>query len=209
MENGFLLEPGTMSEIETTQTEASLHELPDSQLIQQALNRNMQAYEELVQRYYQSAYRIALFYLHNPDLALDISQEAFVRIHRNLKSFDPQKPFGAWLYQIVKNLCLNYIDRYRNRWMVFSDAFPNSPPAFTTDQQSPLQKMLQEEVKQRVWKGLQQLAPREREIIILRDFNDFSYEEIAEALQIPVGTVMSRLFYARKQLAQVLGGSNE
>jgi len=181
----------------------------DAVLVQRALQRDMRAYEVLVQRHYQNAYRTALLLTHNPEVALDISQEAFVRVHRNLNRFDPDKPFGAWLYQIVKNLCLNFLQRYRRRWRVFSDVFTEKAPSLPDAGASPLNQLLRDEQRQQVWNALQKLSAAEREIIILKDFNDFSYEEIAEALQIPVGTVMSRLFYARKKLARLLGGHHE
>ncbi len=186
-----------------------LANLPDEQLVAQAQQGNMAAYEALVKRYYPLAYRTALFLLHNPDTALDISQEAFVRVHRHLKTFRAEKPFAPWLYRIVKNLCFNYQKRYRQRWQVFSDTAESPIHSSTAPEASPLQQIIQKEEYRRLWNALHQLNAREREIIILKDFNDFSYEEIAAALEIPPGTVMSRLFYARKKLAQILGGDHE
>ncbi len=209
MEKSLPVELGTMDGFEETTETIDYTNASDATLVQRALQHDMRAYETLVRRHYQNAYRTALLLTHNADVALDISQEAFVRVHRNLKRFNPDKPFGAWLYQIVKNLCLNFLQRHRKRWRVFTDVFTEKAPSLPDAGDSPLNKLLKDEKRQQVWKALQKLSAAEREIIILKDFNDFTYEEIADALQIPMGTVMSRLFYARKKLARLLGGHHE
>jgi RNA polymerase sigma-70 factor (ECF subfamily) len=161
------------------------------------------AFKKLVHMYYKDAYAIALVRTHNQDAALNISQEAFIRIYKNIKSFDFNHPFKAWLYTIVKNLCINYWQRRRKKWTVFTDFFlkPSYPSVLITESTDSID---QEETKKIVWKGLNQLKPEDKDIILLKDFEDFSYKEISELLDIPLGTVMSRLFHARKKLAQIL-----
>lgn len=95
----------------------------DQELIVRAQSGDQRAFEALVRRHYQSAYALAFFWIGNRETALDISQEAFVRIYRNIHRFDAEKSLVAWMYVIAKNLCKNDLTRRRRRWLVFSDFF--------------------------------------------------------------------------------------
>ena len=181
-----------------------LPEMKEAELIRLCQEGNQKAFENLVQRYYQKAYMIAMFYVKNAEVALDISQEAFVRIYRHMKRFDFTYTFSQWLYRIVKNLSLNYLQRKRARWIPFSDAF-----AQRNGQASHIAAPAEDQLEKNqtialVDKALRQLPEKDREIIIMKDFMDMSYQEIADALAIPMGTVMSRLYYARQKLAEHL-----
>ncbi len=161
------------------------------------------AFKELVQKYYQQAYAMALVMTQNKEAAFDISQEAFLRIYRNFSSFDVRRSFKAWLFTIVKNLSLNYLERKKRRWITFTDFFKskNKPDIFTEDFPETIERS---EIRQQVLWALKQLGEQDRDIILLRDFESFSYQEISDILEIPVGTVMSRLYYARKKLARII-----
>ncbi len=180
--------------------------MTDTELIQKCQQGDPRAFEELVQRYYQKAYATALFFVKNPDAALDISQEAFFRIYRNLNHYRSDHAFGGWLYRIVKNLCLNYLERKRHKWFVFSDAFVWQNGRLQEPAEPFPDRLEQEERAQWLWKALQQLPEKDREIILLKEVAELSYQEIADTLHIPLGTVMSRLYYARKKLADMLKG---
>lgn len=161
------------------------------------------AFKKLVELYYRDAYAMALFRTRNREVALDISQEAFIRIFRNIKKFDFKHSFKAWLYTIVKNLSLNYLERRRKRWTVFSDFFTmQGTPHEPVD--DPPEAIDREDTRQQVWKSLHRLKQQDRDIILLKDFENYSYQEISELLGIPLGTVMSRLFHARKKLGTLL-----
>ncbi len=173
----------------------------DDELIAECAGGNRQAFEELTKRYYPKAYSLALYRLHNRDIALDISQEAFMRVYRNVSRFQAGKSFAAWLYSIINNLCKNYVTRHRKRWASFSDHFP------TADSRENALQYESEELERKeqhhlLYKSLQELPETDREIIILKELLDFSYQEIGAVMDIPVGTVMSRLYYARKKLAK-------
>lgn len=174
----------------------------DAALIRAAQGGDRPAFEQLVKRYYGQAFSTALTWVHNREMALDISQEAFVRVHRGLGRCDPERSFGAWLYAITRNLCRNYLTRQRGRMKVFSDLAGGDAelPAPAGDEGT----MEQRERRELVWRGLQALPPEAREIIILKDIEDFTYRDISEALGIPMGSVMSRLYYARRKLADLL-----
>ncbi len=175
----------------------------DEELIRASQQGSQEAFKQLVQRYYQHAYAMAFYWTHNREVALDISQESFVRVYRHLRKFDFNRSFKTWLFTIVKRLALNYLERHRRRWTVFSDYFSGNRshkiPEAPADE-----RFAHRELQQQVWEALRQLEDKDRDIILLKDFEDFSYKEISEALGIPVGTVMSRLFHARKKLAKII-----
>jgi RNA polymerase sigma-70 factor (ECF subfamily) len=142
----------------------------------------------------RTAYFIALGFVHNQQDALDISQDAFVRAFRKINKFDPQKPFFPWFYRLMKNLCLDHIKRRKRLHEVPLD----EARVFKVEKQD-------KEIKEIIWKGIEELPLEQREIIILRYFRQYSYQEIAEITNKPVGTIMSSLFYAKKRLKSIIG----
>jgi len=177
-----------------------MNNLNDRDIIKRCQEGDDEAFKMLVQRYYQKAYMTAIYFTKNREVALDISQDAFIRIYKNIAKFQLDRSFGAYLFTIVKNLSRNYLQRYKKRWIMFSDFFLGS-----INRVHPVsndREMEKHEEKELLWKALNHLPESDREIILLKDFEDFSYEEISEALSIPIGTVMSRLYYARKKLAK-------
>ncbi|MEE8250785.1 MAG: sigma-70 family RNA polymerase sigma factor [Gemmatimonadales bacterium] len=161
------------------------------------------AFGELIKRHMQRAYYAALGLVGSHDDALDISQEAFARAFRARKSLDPDRPFYPWLYQILRRLSFNHIRDQRSRgrklqsesaWIVenASDRAGRNDPARLTERG---------EVRERVRRAIEELSEHEREVIVLKEFEQLRYREIAELLAIPIGTVMSRLYSARRSLA--------
>jgi len=152
-----------------------------------------EAYQAIVERYMKRAYYIALGFVRNPQDALDISQEAFIKAFRRIKSFDIERPFFPWFYKLMKNFCLDHLKR-RSRI-----------------QEVPLDegRVLKEEhedreMKEVLWRGIESLPLEQKEVIILRYFQQLSYQEISEVMGKPVGTVMSSLFYAKKRLKETI-----
>ncbi len=175
-------------------------EISDQQAIEACLSGDVNMYRIIVERYKQRAYYLALMFTRDHEDALDLSQEAFVRAYRALKDYDPKRPFYSWFYRILKNLCINFVN-HRQRLVKMDETVQLTA---TSDEGSPDTVFEQSERSQIVWKALQLLDEKDREIIIMKDFNEFSYQEIADALQIPLGSVMSRLYYARKRLLKTL-----
>ncbi len=180
----------------------------DVELIKEGQTGSETAFQKLVETFYQDAYRMAYYWTRNREVALDISQEAFIRVYKNLNQFDVERPFCAWLYTIIKNLSMTYLKRTRSRRMVFSDFFSkkrNLADATTeTDR-----KIEQDETARVIWQSIRKLNRDEQEIILLREFEDYSYQEISDLLNIPLGTVMSRLYHARKKLAKIIEGEQD
>lgn len=164
-----------------------------------------ESYRYLVDKYKTRAYYAALLYTGNSDEALDLSQEAFFKAYRAIKKFKPGKNFYTWLYQILKNLCINHYNRKKKRSLVFSDIEESRGPELYLSPASKPDEIFEEhEMRELLWKSMDKLKSEDREIIILKEFNELSYKEIAEILNIPVGSVMSRLFYARQKLGKLM-----
>jgi RNA polymerase sigma-70 factor (ECF subfamily) len=178
--------------------------LSDAELAIKAKHGDVQAFGLLVERYKERAYMIALGFLGNPDDAMDISQEAFVKAFKAMRRFKEGREFYPWFYAILRNTCFNHLrkakvrkerslDEAREYGFQVPDSGPN--PAAIAELRE--RKML-------VRRELENLAPVHREIILLRHFECLSYKEIARVLECPVGTVMSRLYAARRALRALL-----
>jgi RNA polymerase sigma-70 factor (ECF subfamily) len=174
----------------------------DRALVMQIKAGNKKALGQLVERHKKQAFQIALGLVGNKDDAYDISQEAFLRVYRSAKTFDERQPFLPWFYTIIANLCRSALRRRttskkRNvnvddvSYMLVSDDDPEGA-------------LIKRETIARLRQGLRELPFADREIISLQHFREMSYDEIAALLGIPRGTVMSRLYYARKKLAAIM-----
>ncbi len=164
-----------------------------------------EAYRFLVEKYKTRAYHIALMFTKNRDDALDLSQEAFVHAYRAINHFDPKKNFYTWFYRILKNLCINYVNRLKNTRKIKEQLSQQVVSDLCSSTDNNPERIFERNERIRLlWQALDQLKEKDREIIILKDIDDMSYADIAEALDIPAGSVMSRLYYARQRLAQKL-----
>lgn len=178
-------------------------EATDRMLVLRAQRGERAAFGELVTRYMQRAYYTALGLVGNHDDALDLSQEAFARAFRARARIDPERPFFPWLYQIIRRLCFNHTRDQRSRRLKLETA--GSWLTDTTMGRRPLspdQAMERSELREQVGAAIERLPERERETLVLREFEELRYREIAELLGIPIGTVMSRLYRARRSLAR-------
>lgn len=183
------------------------HRLSERALVLRAQSGDRQAFGELVSRYMRRAYYVALGLVGSHEDALDLSQEAFIRAYRARASIDPDRPFYAWLYQIVRRLCFNHIRDKRTRRRKLEEATPwlvdvVGTTAASTD---PARFTERAELRALLEAAIELLPEREREVLVLREFEGLKYREIADLLGIPIGTVMSRLYTARRNLAEQLG----
>jgi RNA polymerase sigma-70 factor, ECF subfamily len=164
------------------------------------------AFAFIVQKYMKPAYYVALGYVGKPDDALDISQDAFVNAFRHITDFDTSKTFFPWFYSILKNLCMNHLNRIRRLCEDSIDAMAGQEDEIPlpVEALNPEQSAVQKDLRYKIGRAIRRLHPKEREIIILQHLQDFSYQEIADLLGIPIGTVMSRLYGARRALRREL-----
>ena len=167
-------------------------------------NGNKRAFETLVRHYMTDAFLTAVGFVRNPDDARDLSQEAFIKAYQARERFDAERPFYPWFYRILKNHCLNFIKRGRRQTVPLH--FEDNPERerFAAQQPSPLESLERQERHELLHAAVDMLSDDHREIVVLKSFKGCSYKEIAETLDIPIGTVMSRLYYARKTLKEVL-----
>ena len=179
-------------------------------LVRQAQAGQREAREELARRYRQSAYVLALQLLRNRDEALDVAQEAMLRFFASLDRFRRDRPVRPWLLAIVRNQVRDQLRRQRVRRTESLDATPDLSTALVDTASTPEDEASRSQLRRRIWRAMSRMTPNKREILVLRDFHDLSYAEIADVLAIPSGTVMSRLHDARKQLRALLeGGMND
>ena len=178
----------------------------DEALVRRSSAGDTRAFGILVERYMRRAYYAALGLVGSPEDAMDLSQEAFIRAFRARERIDPTRPFYAWLYQILRRLCFNFVRDRRTRRRKMEEA-----SSWLVDQSegrhetfNPARAVEREEAKKRVAAAIETLPDREREVLVLREFEGLRYREIADLVGIPIGTVMSRLYTARRHLAAAL-----
>ncbi|WP_372368334.1 RNA polymerase sigma factor [Candidatus Uabimicrobium sp. HlEnr_7] len=153
------------------------------------------SFEFIFNRYRQKAYRAALFITKNPQDALDALQNAFIRAYRNINRYDVDKSFYPWFYKILQNCCYTQLRRNKNNCEIKEISDMQLNPAWIVQRT---------EKHQNIITAINSLSAVDREILQLKYFQELSYKEIAEALKIPIGTVMSRLYSAKTRLRELL-----
>lgn len=182
-------------------SDTSTAAVPDATLVQHARSGRREAMEELALRCRQPAYRLALQLLGDPDDAFDVAQDSLLRFFGALQRFDTERPVKPFLLAIVRNRARDLMRRRRLRRHDSLDAAAEAGRPDPVDPAAdPAAEAMDRELKHRIWRALGSLSSAQREILVLRDYQDLSYEEIAQVLGVPLGTVMSRLHRARKAL---------
>ena len=182
----------------------------DETLVQMSQKGDLAAFEELVARHRDKIYARAFSMVRNEDEALDLSQEAWVKSWQRLKQFQGQSSFGTWMTRIVINLCL---DQLRKRKRQRADSIEEMDeehggverqmPVVTVN---PTEGLERSELRQQIDQALGQLSYEHRTVLILHEFEEMEYKLIAKTMDCSIGTVMSRLFYARRKMAVLLAG---
>ncbi len=161
----------------------------------------------LVERYQRRVYGIAYGMVSNPDDALDVSQEAFVRVFRYLGSFQGSSSFYTWLYRIVVNLCVDHLRHRSNETAVDYDDSLEHPadaapqPSLRSD---PHRALGDKELGERIQEAMARLSPIHRAVLTLREIEGMSYQDMAKVMGCSLGTIMSRLFLARRRMQTIL-----
>jgi RNA polymerase sigma-70 factor (ECF subfamily) len=180
----------------------------EQKLISRCQNGEVQAFRELVERYEDRIYALACSIIGNPEAAKDLTQESFVRAYKALKRFEGKSSFYTWLYRISTNVCLNAAQKDQRRLdRVSLDGLQASHPIsaerlFGTEE--PENDMERIDFREQIDKVLNCLSPDHRAVVVLKDIEDLSQEEIADTLGVSVGTVKSRLSRARAHLREML-----
>ncbi len=180
----------------------------EARCIRRVLSGDTNAFEALVSEYETNAYRLALRTLGSAEDAEDVTQEAFLKAYRSLESFRLDSSFSVWLYRIVSNLCLDLLRRRQRRpessLSVEDDEGEESELEVPDESLSPEKLLEQKLTREAVQRGLAALPDDYRQILLLRELEGLSYEEIGAALSLEAGTVKSRIFRARKKLCAFL-----
>jgi RNA polymerase sigma-70 factor, ECF subfamily len=174
------------------------------QLILAAKKGNKRAFADLMKVYARKVYYAAYSFVKNSEDAADISQEVFIKAYTNLDAFDEKRSFFPWIYCITKNLSLNRLKRHENK----NTSLPEYD-FIVSKYNEPDQELLQKEDLTYLKKAINKLPENFKEIIILKHIEECSYAEISEILEIPKGTVMSRLYNARQKLREIIDGQEQ
>lgn len=180
----------------------------EAAIVRKVLGGDANAFEKLVLEYEKNVYNIALRMTGNSEDAADMTQEAFIKAYNSLQSFRGDSKFSVWLYRIVSNVCLDFL-RSKNRRPTVSlsvedDDGEDAQLDVADESQSPELLLDRKLTRDSVRRGLDSLPPDYRQILLLREIQGLSYDEIAQALSLEVGTVKSRIFRARKRLCTFL-----
>jgi len=178
----------------------------EDELIQQAKEGDHSSFEKLVKKYEKVIYNLAYRLAKSHDAADEIAQQTFVKAFYGLKRFKLGYSFYSWIYRICLNLGLNYMKKESLNVSQSRFEHSQSPIDFAVEKDNPETELLKKELSSKIDKEIDSLPPKLRAVLILKEYEDLSYQQIAATLKISKGTVMSRLFRARKRLVQNLKG---
>ncbi len=170
-------------------------------LVKRTLKGDLGAYGELVQAYQVSVFNVCFRILGNRQEAEDLTQDAFLRAYQHLSSYDPARPFGPWMRTLAANLCFNFLKRRGPIRATPEDEWDNLEE---TPKRNPEKALERSQEGQQVYQALWKLPPAQRLAVELRHFQDMSYQEMAETMNLPLNTVKSHLYRGRQTLADLL-----
>lgn len=176
----------------------------ETEIIRRAKAGDPQAFSQLVERYQRRVVGVAQAVVHNPDDAVELAQETFVRAYENLAKFESRSSFSTWLYRIAANLAIDFRRREGRHTVLRGEEAENELDRLPSPRGNSFQETARGELNRRINDALNELTPEHRAVILLREVEGLSYDEISDALDCPRGTVMSRLHYARNRLKTIL-----
>lgn len=191
----------------------SAPDLSDVELVHRARDGDHDAFHVLFRRHERRVYGLAMRLLRNPEWARDAVQESFVKAYRALRKFEGRSAFGTWMYRLTYNQCLDMrrsdrsgrYDEWDEERLSGSAGDASAAPGLASSIPGPVEEVERAEVRERISKAVEALPETLRETLVMREFDGLAYAEIAKLQKIPKGTVMSRLFHARRRLQEALG----
>jgi len=184
--------------------------LTDEQLVKRSQRGDTEAYEELVARHRDKVYARAFSMMRNEDDAFDLSQEAWIKGWQRLKQFQGDSSFATWMTRITINLCLDLMRKQKRQRAESIEQMSEETggverqmPVVTTN---PTEGLERSELRKRIDAAMTQLSEAHRTVLILHEFEELEYKAIAKVMKCSLGTVMSRLFYARRRMASLMTG---
>lgn len=187
---------------------------PDHALVQAVLDGDATAYRGLVERYQGRIHGVVYGMVRNKEDAKDLTQEAFVKAYQNLHRFRLQSSFYTWLCRIAMNVSIDHLRRQKVRKAeLFEDGIATKDQggviSLAHRREDPSRNLERKRLGERILQALDELPEDQQQVVILREIEGMAYKEIAEVMDIPEGTVMSRLYYARKKLQAALSDERE
>jgi RNA polymerase sigma-70 factor (ECF subfamily) len=184
----------------------------DENLVKLAQNGDRDAFQTLMERHQRRIFNLCYGMLRNKDDAADLVQEAFIKAYKNIDRFKGNSKFYTWLYRIAKNACIDFIRKQKRRKTVdFDDSIRREEPVDGDETLlpsplgiNPAKVAGRKELLEQIEAALDTLSDNHREILILREIDGLAYQEIADTIGISIGTVMSRLYHARKYMQNEL-----
>jgi RNA polymerase sigma-70 factor (ECF subfamily) len=179
----------------------------DGDLVAAARRGDRDAFRTLFERYHRRAYALALGVVRDADDALDVVQDAFIKAHKYLDKFEGNSTFYTWLYRIVMNLAIDHLRRHRRARPVELDEQHVEDGAGLLPRLlggHPGRALLDKEIRARIDDALAELSDNHRAVLVMRELEGLSYEEMARAMGCSKGTIMSRLFHARRNMQKRL-----
>jgi len=176
----------------------------EAELLDRSRKGDSEAFGVLVERYQRRVVGVALAVVHNQDDAIELAQETFVRAYENLSKFESRSSFSTWLYRIAANLAIDFWRREGRHVVLHGEDADDEIRRLPTSQGDSFKEVSRIELSARLKQALEELTPEHRAVILLREVEGMSYDEISDVLQCPRGTVMSRLHYARTRLRNIL-----
>jgi RNA polymerase sigma-70 factor (ECF subfamily) len=184
----------------------------DIQLIARARNGDELAFRELLKKYERPVFTICLRMVRNRDEATDLAQEAFIKVFSMLERYNPSYAFSSWLFKITSNLCIDHLRKRRIETFAMDEPIDGEKGEIQRQYESsdpdPEQEYIRKEKMLRLNEAVENLPPHYRIMLILRHQENLSYEEIADSLEIPLGTVKARIHRAREMLKSTLKGKD-
>jgi RNA polymerase sigma-70 factor (ECF subfamily) len=186
----------------------------DRALVARAQDGDAAAFRAIFERYRRRAYALALGVVHDRDAALDVVQEAFLRAHRHLGGFEGNASVYTWLYRIVMNAAIDHLRKHgRARTVDYDDAMAHLESEAPADaaalvpqlvRGNPAKEAARREIREKIDEALGKLSPNHRAVLVMREVDGLSYEEMSKVMKCSKGTIMSRLFHARKNMQRFL-----
>jgi RNA polymerase sigma factor (sigma-70 family) len=180
----------------------------DIQLVARARTGDERAFRALLAKYERAVFTICLRMVRNRDEATDLAQESFIKVFASLDRYNPEYAFSSWLFKITSNLCIDHLRKRRITTLAMDDPIESEKGEFTRQyvapDPTPDETFSRNEKMQKLDAGIAALPEHYRIMLVLRHQEDLSYEEIAESLAIPLGTVKARIHRAREMLKSIL-----
>ena len=185
----------------------------DRELVERVQGGDEQAFRVLYERYHRRAYAVAYGVVKNKQDALDVVQDGFVKVHRYIGKFQGTSSFYTWLYRIIMNLAIDHVRRRKNaKGVEYDDRVGREADEIAGDgtllprimDANPSKTVIRRELLGKIQDALAELPEYHRAVIVLREIEGLSYEEMSQVLDVPKGTIMSRLFHTRKKMQALL-----